>query len=40
MLTGAVLARMIRTIVINDTNFKTLVHYIRKLGDTRYELLK
>ncbi|KAF2629751.1 SPO22-domain-containing protein [Macroventuria anomochaeta] len=28
-----VLARMIRTIVLNDTNFKTLVHHIQKLKD-------
>ena len=28
-----VLLRMIRTVVLNDTNFKTIMHYIHKLKD-------
>jgi hypothetical protein len=39
LLIGQVLARMIRTIVLNDTNFKMIVHHIHKLKDLRYESL-
>lgn len=38
ILIDTVLARMIRTIVLNDTNFKTIIHHIHKLKDLRYEL--
>jgi hypothetical protein len=30
-----VLLRMIRTIVLNDTNFKTIMHHIHKLKEHR-----
>jgi hypothetical protein len=33
-----VLLRMIRTIVLNDTNFRTIMHHIHKLKDYRYVL--
>ncbi|KAI4712219.1 hypothetical protein J4E89_002485 [Alternaria sp. Ai002NY15] len=33
MLTSLVLLRMIRTIVLNDTNFKTIMNYIHKLKE-------
>ena len=36
ILTIKVLARMIRTIVLNENNFKTLIHHIHKLKDLRY----
>lgn len=35
VLTIKVLARMIRTIVLNEINFKTLIHHIHKLKDLR-----
>jgi hypothetical protein len=34
-LINLVLLRMIRTIVLNDTNFKTIMHYIHKLKEHR-----
>ncbi|KAJ4331225.1 sporulation-specific protein 22 [Didymella glomerata] len=34
----SVLSRMIRTIVLNENNFKTLIHHIHKLKDLRYAL--
>lgn len=36
LLTSQVLARMIRTIVLNDTNFKTIIHHVHKLKNLRY----
>jgi hypothetical protein len=27
---------MVRTIVLNDTNFKTIMHHIHKLKESRY----
>lgn len=35
ILIGTVLARMIRTIVLNDTNFKTIIHHVHKLKERR-----
>lgn len=32
-----VLSRMIRTIVLNETNFKTLLHHVHMLKDLRYD---
>jgi hypothetical protein len=34
-LINLVLLRMIRTIVLNDTNFKTIMHHIHKLKEHR-----
>jgi len=34
-LTFIVLLRMIRTIVLNDTNFRTIMHHIHKLKEHR-----
>jgi hypothetical protein len=34
-LTCAVLLRIIRSIVLNDTNFKTIMHHIHRLKDSR-----
>jgi hypothetical protein len=31
-----VLLKMVRTIVLNDTNFKTIMHHIHKLKKSRY----
>ncbi|KAF3046085.1 hypothetical protein E8E12_010940 [Didymella heteroderae] len=36
----AILSRMIRTIVLNETNFKTLIHHIHKLKDLRYVFIR
>lgn len=33
VLIRTVLSRMIRTIVLNETNFKSLIHHIHKLKD-------
>lgn len=38
MLITTVLSRMIWTVVLNETNFKTLIHHIHKLKDLRYAL--
>ena len=35
ILIGTVLARMIRTIVLNDTNFKSIIHHVHKLKEMR-----
>lgn len=35
-LTRSVLLRMIRTIVLNDTNFKTIIHHVHRLKEHRY----
>lgn len=35
-LTKSVLLRMIRTIVLNDTNFKTIIHHVHRLKEHRY----
>jgi hypothetical protein len=35
-LTRSVLLRMIRTIVLNDTNFKTIIHHVHRLKEHKY----